>query len=264
MIIRKPGFLFATFNDICSIQSNLSGSSTSLKRKRESRRPCIWCRREPRNYATIASDEGQNDEQNDREQHAWPKPLSGQAHPTPYQIFEMKTNGVYSKARFYELVKVYHPDRGNGKDEALPRHIKMERYRLIVAANHILADPTKRSAYDRFGAGWNGRAEVGGKETWYQPSPHHPPGPFSSWTDSRNPIWQNATWEDLGEVLQASSKRERNAYGRCQTTSQIRIISSKLLLLASGNDISIDGFNSQLQPCTGCWAVFRRTARRHA
>ena len=67
--------------------------------------------------------------------------LAARRHPTPYQIFEMKTNGVYSKARFYELVKVYHPDRGNGKDEALPRHIKMERYRLIVAANHILADP---------------------------------------------------------------------------------------------------------------------------
>lgn len=137
-------------------------------------------------------------------------------HPTPYQIFEMKTGAAYSKARFYELVKLYHPDR-NGEAVTIPRHVKMERYRLVVAANHILSDQTRRSAYDRFGAGWNGKAEAGGRETWYQPSPSHPPGPFSqSWTDPRNPIWQNATWEDWERFY----KRRANEEGT--TTDGVR------------------------------------------
>jgi len=111
----------------------------------------------------------------------------------------MKHNAQYSKARFYELVKIYHPDLSNGsaQPEDVSLQVKMERYRLLVAAHTILSDPTKRSAYDRFGAGWDGKAEVGARETWQQPSPYHPPGPFSqSWTNHSDPIWQNATWED--------------------------------------------------------------------
>lgn len=92
---------------------------------------------------------------------------------------------------------MYHPDRNTKSGDQIPQAVKIERYRMIVAAHNILSDPTKRSAYDRFGAGWNGKAEVGGRETWYQPSPFHRPGPFShSWTRPDDPIWRNATWED--------------------------------------------------------------------
>lgn len=69
----------------------------------------------------------------------------------------------------------------------------MERYRLIVAAHHILSDPVKRSAYDRYGAGWNGKAEVGNHEGHRSGQA----GPFSqSWNNPDDPVWQNATWED--------------------------------------------------------------------
>jgi curved DNA-binding protein CbpA len=109
----------------------------------------------------------------------------------------MKNNAIYSKSRFYELVKIYHPDRSVTSETALPYAIKMERYRLIVAANNILCDPTKRTAYDRFGAGWNGRAEVGGRQTWTQRPSSHPNGPFShNWSPPNDDIWRNATWED--------------------------------------------------------------------
>jgi curved DNA-binding protein CbpA len=69
----------------------------------------------------------------------------------------------------------------------------MERYRLIVAANDILSDPTKRSAYDRFGAGWNGRAPIPSQRNGGERA-----GPFSqNWnSDPADPIWKNATWED--------------------------------------------------------------------
>lgn len=119
----------------------------------------------------------------------------------------MKQSASYSKARFYELVKLYHPDRSNGAHADMPRALKMERYRLIVAANTILSDPIRRTAYDRFGAGWNGRAEVGEQ---HQPSTNGgKAGPFSpNWSQPGDPIWQNATWEDW-ERFYAKRAREQ-------------------------------------------------------
>lgn len=135
----------------------------------------------------------------------WPDPPRGHTHPTPYQIFSLRQRDPYSKQRFYELVKLYHPDRSTQDVESLPsshpchnipHSIKLERYRLIVAAHGILSDPAKRRAYDVFGAGWNNmpeaasmheRAGRGGAQ----------PGPFSGWREHTDPnIWANATWED--------------------------------------------------------------------
>lgn len=137
----------------------------------------------------------------EKQQHQWPTTPKGSTNPTPYQIFDMKHDDKYSKALYYRLVKIYHPDlHANGAENGshgVSHAIKMERYRLIVAAHAILSDPVKRNAYDRFGAGWNGKAEVGLPETWSKPSPFHAAGPFSqSWHDPSDPVWQNATWED--------------------------------------------------------------------
>ncbi|KAF2764032.1 hypothetical protein EJ03DRAFT_242842, partial [Teratosphaeria nubilosa] len=130
-----------------------------------------------------------------KEQHVWPETPKGRSCPSPYAIFGIKHNAVYSKGKYYELVKLYHPDLSKDKHNGDPAHqLKMERYRLIVAAHNILSDPTKRSAYDRFGAGWDGRADPAGSGAR---SGAHQPGPFShSWNDHADPIWQNATWED--------------------------------------------------------------------
>lgn len=121
----------------------------------------------------------------------------------------MKSNADYTKARFYELVKIYHPDRSNGSSTT--HQTKIERYRLIVAAHTILSDPVKRSAYDRFGAGWNGKAEVDAQGRSQQPGP----GPFThshGWNsnDHSDPIWQNATWEDWERFY---ARRAREAGG---------------------------------------------------
>ncbi|KAK3105469.1 J domain-containing protein 1, partial [Teratosphaeriaceae sp. CCFEE 6253] len=106
----------------------------------------------------------------------------------------MNSNAAYTKAHFYQLVKLYHPDLTSSSSVA--HQLKMERYRLIVAAHTILSDPVKRSAYDRFGAGWNGKAEVDAQGN----AAHPGPGPFShSWQgqgQANDPIWNNATWED--------------------------------------------------------------------
>jgi len=123
----------------------------------------------------------------------WPDVTSANALPTPYQIFNQKKGSPYSKRRFYELVKLYHPDRhpyGSPAD-GLSYSTKLERYRLIVAANDILSDPIKRGAYDRYGAGWNGQPDVRTSRNSSDPSAYS----GSGWNSPNGPS-RNATWED--------------------------------------------------------------------
>jgi len=132
---------------------------------------------------------------------------SANAIPTPYQIFNQKRGSPYSKKRFYELVKFYHPDRHDHhtSPEGLSYATKLERYRLIIAANAILSDPIKRGAYDTYGAGWNGHAEVAGARDYTDPNATW--GGFKSrgWNGPRGPS-QNATWEDWERYYQQDAK----------------------------------------------------------
>ena len=202
MPVRQPTPLRSTYTSLHALQSPQSTTSSSC--------PCSF-ERSKRRYATIA---GENDQHHDSHSHdpkpqetephhQWPSPPKGHVHPTPYQIFGLRHNANYSKARYYELVKLYHPDKSPGPSATAPSvstHVKMERYRLIVAANAILSDPVKRNAYDRIGAGWNGRAEVPGANA----RGGEKPGPFTQGFNGSasgtggydDPIWQNATWED--------------------------------------------------------------------
>lgn len=127
---------------------------------------------------------------------------SADAVPTPYQIFNQKKGSPYSKRRFYELVKLYHPDKhGIDTHDGLDYDAKLSRYRLIIAANEILSNPVKRSAYDTYGAGWNGRPEV------LDPRDGH--GENRGWAGPNGPS-QNATWEDWEKWYQrdATGKQE--------------------------------------------------------
>jgi len=146
-------------------------------------------------YATVASDEPSPDPPTDI---PWPEAPKGHSCPTPYQIFDIPRNAPYTKTRFYQLVKLYHPDRSLlGPDCSATNTTSLERYRLIVTAHTILSDPVKRSAYDRWGAGWAGKADIfdpASARTYDDNSPR--PGPFSSWRENPDPIWANATWED--------------------------------------------------------------------
>ncbi|KAI4134172.1 MAG: hypothetical protein LQ347_001749 [Umbilicaria vellea] len=117
--------------------------------------------------------------------------------PTLDRIFQQKRGAPYSKRRFYELVKLYHPDRKAPEQNPLSPGflspaVRLERYRLVVAANDILSNPAKRGAYDRYGAGWNGQPELGApRHRWSK-------GAGTGWSgfqDNASPA-QNATWED--------------------------------------------------------------------
>ena len=134
----------------------------------------------------------------DHDPEYWPKAAHHTAVPTPYEIFKQKKGSPYSKRRFYELVKIYHPDRNMSDAESpgcVSRAIRLERYRLIVAANDILSDPVKRDAYDRWGAGWSGRPEVA---DWASHNVSRDRRGWSGFNDNRShrSAAGNATWED--------------------------------------------------------------------
>ena len=143
----------------------------------------------------------------------WPDPFSPNAVPTPYQIFGLKKGSPYSKRRFYELVKIYHPDRNgfeseSSNTESLPRSIKTERYRLIVTAHEILSDSVKRSAYDTSGAGWDGRPDHGAPEhAWGRNN-----GAKWSDFDANDSPFRNATWEDWERWYQRDKAKQEPVY----------------------------------------------------
>ena len=85
--------------------------------------------------------------------YTWPSSVN----PTPYEILAHSKDARYNKALFYQLVKIYHPDRNHtAAGSSMPHSVRLERYRLVVAANEILSDDVKRRAYDLYGAGWHG------------------------------------------------------------------------------------------------------------
>ncbi len=161
-------------------------------------------------YAMVSDGHSNHHHRHHRHHHEeflWPEVTAASAIPTPYQIFNQKKGSKYSKQRFYELVKIYHPDRHNPDlHDGLSYDIKLERYRLVIAANDILSDPVKRSAYDCYGAGWNGMPDAR--------SPQDNSGSTSEWGNYNGRGWgggpngpsQNATWEDWERWYQRDSQ----------------------------------------------------------
>ncbi|KAL8656621.1 MAG: hypothetical protein Q9210_000159 [Variospora velana] len=78
----------------------------------------------------------------------------------------------------------------------------MKRYRLVVAANDILSDPSRRRAYDLFGAGWSTHPDNGGSAC---SSDHTTRQRWSGFHDNNSPAG-NATWEDWEKWHQRNSR----------------------------------------------------------
>ncbi|KAI0437291.1 hypothetical protein F4803DRAFT_539425 [Xylaria telfairii] len=132
--------------------------------------------------------------------YTWPASL----HPTPYEILAHPRSARYDKTLFYELVKIYHPDRSpTAAHSSIPHSIRLERYRLVVAANEILSDKAKRRAYDLYGAGWDGNRTMQSFSREAERAWRNEPGNAS----------RNATWEDWERW-----RRERNGEKHPQAT----------------------------------------------
>ncbi|KAJ1326100.1 DnaJ domain-containing protein [Microdochium nivale] len=144
--------------------------------------PCMTSVAAPRRYATTSAPSGAACGNH----HDWPKSRK----PSPYEIFGQHRHAPYSKAKFYELVKIYHPDTQHQgpPDSHMSHTMRLERYRLIVAANNILCDPVRRQSYDRFGLGWDGAAGNDSTRTGSTTN--------RSWREEPGNASMNATWED--------------------------------------------------------------------
>jgi curved DNA-binding protein CbpA len=147
----------------------------------------VACRAVPhhcrcRNYATSDSSTGLNH---------WPTSHN----PTPYEILNQRKSDRYSKHRYVELVKVYHPDLAAHDHHSHDYHIRLERFRLVVAAHTILSDERKRRAYDLWGVGWVGGGTASppsySTQLWQKRE-----GYWSYSQGGKDDISQNATWED--------------------------------------------------------------------
>jgi curved DNA-binding protein CbpA len=129
---------------------------------------------------------------------------------TAYDILDQPRNGPHDKRRFYELAKVYHPDRWQHTVyHGISKATRVELYRLIVAANAILSNPTKQKTYDERGVGWD-RTWSGGPGVPRNANEFR--APDREWRQRPGNASRNATWEDwerwryerYGEQKQAS------------------------------------------------------------
>jgi len=140
MTVRKSNILAAACNTLHSFPLGASQSSTSSIWQRQGTRQQESTRCIQNGYATIAGDaKGASEHLEGKDSnHVWPTAPKGQSCPTPYQIFDLKHNAAYSKAQYYRLVKLYHPDLNGTASKKISDQVKMERYRLIVAAHNSL------------------------------------------------------------------------------------------------------------------------------
>ncbi|KAF6241257.1 hypothetical protein HO173_001052 [Letharia columbiana] len=211
-MLKKPSLLLPNYSNLhclyCSQSTPVHTSTSSPKSQRlrysHPRKLAFRC------FATVRSDIHHTGSPQDP---FWPDLPLPNAVPTPYQIFRLKKDSPYSKRRFYELVKVYHPDKndhesGSSDTSDLPGSIRMERYRLVVTAHEILSDPVKRSAYDKFGAGWNGQPDHGA------PKYHWGENNDKRWSgfDTNDSPFRNATWEDWEKWYQRGKAKQEPVY----------------------------------------------------
>lgn len=180
MLIKKPGILLTSYNAL-SVHSSPQSHHKSTTSPSS---PPVQ-----RNYATTrdlprqSHNETKKKQKNRQEEiDLWPRTTSNSL-PTPYQILSCQKGAPYKKTeRFYALVKLYHPDLPPPSDTPAVDHaVRLERYRLVIAAHTLLSDSTKRSAYDMYGAGWQGGNVL--PDFTYNPA-------------ARKAAMSNATWED--------------------------------------------------------------------
>ncbi|KAI1121245.1 hypothetical protein F5Y10DRAFT_282644 [Nemania abortiva] len=175
--------------------------------------------------------------------YSWPISL----HPTPYEILAHPKHARYNKALFYELVKKYHPDRNHtAADSPIPHSVRLERYRLVVAANEILSDDAKRRAYDLYGAGWGGSRTM---QSLYREADR-------SWRNEPGNPSRNATWEDWERW-----RRERNGEKKPQMPV---FMSNELFVIVLCSFVIVGSFAQARRASTSTLNVVEMRDQKHA
>ncbi|OAA65252.1 Heat shock protein DnaJ [Niveomyces insectorum RCEF 264] len=150
--------------------------------------------------------------------------------PTPYDVLHQTKGAPYVKTRFYELAKQYHPDRHLHAPAPL-HHLsaatRLERYRLVVAANDILSDPDKRRLYDRYGTGWGDGPAEDAHNTACRAAEQ-------AWRQQANTASGNATWEDWERWNKARNSNGPGSASQAAPPSNVGFVLTVLLFVFLG------------------------------
>ena len=241
MLPKKSSILFSSYanlSPLCygqTLPPQPAGSSRSCRHTFSSP-PAA---RQTRNYAQHIDPPATHGEGNLL---SWPEAVKPHKTPTPYQILQCSKGDTYSKNRFYALVKLYHPDRCHPTSAVahLPLHVRLERYRMLVAAHDILSDIEKRKAYDAWGYGWLGHHNM--PATNHQPAWDYDQRRWAS--DPRN----NATWEDW-ERWHAENGGSKEPDARTVQLSNFAFVSLILAFVSIGGVVQgtrLSTFNNSL------------------
>lgn len=145
----------------------------------------------------------------------WPR----SPNPTPYEIFDINRKAPYTKHRFYQLVKLYHPDKyhhnsssssssssssTSASTPSITPSTRLERYRLVIAANDLLSSPSKRALYDTHGLGWSPSSNTHQTHESLRRADR-------AWRHNPNSAAHNATWEDWERWHEAQSGAANHA-----------------------------------------------------
>ncbi|KAK4464337.1 J domain-containing protein 1 [Cladorrhinum samala] len=177
-----PANAFVTSLPTSSPRRQLRGCSTAANPWQRRHNLCAFGSQQTRSYASVhETAPGENGKPEDALR--WPT----SANPTPYEIFGLARDAPYNKARFFQLVKLYHPDlQHDSSKNDIPHLTKLDRYRLIIVANDILSNPQKRRMYDLYNVGWDKQTTASSR---YRAADR-------AWRDEPGNASMNATWED--------------------------------------------------------------------
>ncbi|KAF5322607.1 hypothetical protein D9619_001340 [Psilocybe cf. subviscida] len=101
---------------------------------------CHGLRRYTRRHIQTASASASSSSPSSSASNPYPYPTN--RHPTPYQLFHLPSNATKGeiKARYYELVRLYHPDKQVGA--VVDDDIARARFQAITAAYDVLTGKT--------------------------------------------------------------------------------------------------------------------------
>lgn len=197
-----------------------------------------------RNYATSSN--------LPEHEYSWP----GAPSFTPYEVLNLDHAAPYSKNLYYDLVKIYHPDRPCSEHRlcrGLSPEIRLKRYHIVVAAHELLSDPDKRAAYDQFGAGWK-----------YGPKRYNTTAEASAeWGPYGPAIYANATWEDWERWNNRHEKQQHVVDHRTFTRLVILLVLFGGAVQASWISQQQTGYEARLREVSQESSRFLSGRRKH-
>ncbi|KAK4148975.1 hypothetical protein C8A00DRAFT_19287 [Chaetomidium leptoderma] len=224
MLLKKPtASLYPSSAVLSAFSSPLSITPPCWPRDRRAAAPSPRRVRQHRSYASVYDakrSRSRSEKRNTSDQPTWPT----SANPTPYEILGVVGGAPYSKARYFQLAKLYHPDhQHHTSDGDIPHLTKIERYRLVVAANEILSNPNNKRMYDLYGFGWDNQTD---SHTRHREADR-------AWRQEPGNASMNATWEDWERWhQQRDGSREKQEEVFTSNLGFMAILSAFLIIAA--------------------------------